>query len=173
MCLTLPDGASSSSAGYRVALPVEFPTARPPAPAVPPPPPAAERALVCDPDAVAARFLAHALTSAGFTVTTCHTAAACEAALRTEEPAVLVLALLLPDMDGLALLRRIRAETPAGGAGPVVIMVSALQAELRALDAGAGAFLHKPIKGSRLAAVARELLSRSHGSSPRSHERSA
>jgi DNA-binding response OmpR family regulator len=82
--------------------------------------------------------------------------------LRAVRPDLLVLGLLLPDMDGLALLRRIRAGTLVAGTPPVVIMVSALQAELRALQAGADAFMHKPVKGSHLVDMARELLSRSH-----------
>lgn len=80
--------------------------------------------------------------------------------MSTDQPSVLVLALLLPDMDGLALLRRLRSRGEAAGAQAVVIMVSALHAELRALQAGADAFLHKPVAASRLSAIARELLSR-------------
>jgi len=121
-----------------------------------------QRALVCDPDAMSARFQSRALAGAGFAVTTCHTATACEALLRVERPSLLILALLLPDMDGLALLRRVRADAGAeyGGAPRVAIMVSALHAALRAAEAGADAFLHKPVSGAHLASMARELLSR-------------
>jgi DNA-binding response OmpR family regulator len=107
------------------------------------------RVLVCDADRVSLRHLASVLSNAGFAVATCGSAAECEAALAADTQAVLVLAILLPDLDGLALTRRLRA---AGQTIPILI-VSALLAERRALDAGADAFLPKPVASAAFLAA--------------------
>jgi two-component system, OmpR family, phosphate regulon response regulator OmpR len=109
----------------------------------------APRAVVCDADVVSARLLGRVLERAGFGVSTCHTARACRDAISSVEPNVVLLAVLLPDLDGLALVRELRA---AGLASPILV-VSALQAETRAAEAGANAFLLKPVDPSTLLAA--------------------
>jgi two-component system, OmpR family, response regulator len=110
-------------------------------------------ALVCDGDAYSARAVGRALAGAGFVVRTAHTGVDCLAAARETPPALIVLSILLPDLDGLVVTARLRAD----GVGCPIVVTSVLEAETRALAAGADRFLRKPIRFARLAALAREL----------------
>ena len=117
-------------------------------------------AIVCDADAISARFLARALGRTGLHVSTCDTAAACEDQVGAQRPQLVVLSILLPDLDGLALTRRLRAQHDAGSGAPKIIVASVLQAEQRALEAGADAFLLKPVAPADLVRVATGLLAK-------------
>lgn len=110
--------------------------------------------LICDADDVSARVLARALESLRLRSTVCGSAADCEALIARERPAVLLLSVLLPDADGLAVTRRLRAR----GETLPIVMVSALRAAGRALEAGAQAFLIKPVAFAELAATVKQLL---------------
>ena len=63
-------------------------------------------------------------------------------------PDLVVTEVLIPRMDGLALCRRVKG-SPATGHIPVLV-VSVLAARSRAQDAGADAFLLKPLSQERL-----------------------
>ena len=76
--------------------------------------------------------------------------AALERAQR-EPPAVVVTEILLPKLDGLTLCRRLRDE-PATAQVPVVVF-SILAAAARAAEAGARAFLRKPLVESTFVAA--------------------
>lgn len=116
-------------------------------------------AAVCDAAPDSARFLASVLAGAGFEVITCTTAAACEAAVAARHPDLVVASILLPDLDGLALARRLRLRRNVAEGGPRIILVSTLHARQRALEAGADAFLLKPVAPA-------DLLSATTGRSP-------
>jgi CheY-like chemotaxis protein len=75
---------------------------------------------------------------------------------RSLRPAIVITEILVPKLDGLALCRRLR-EMPETRDVPVVIF-SLLAAEARAREAGAQAFLKKPLAEHRLVQVVRELL---------------
>ena len=64
----------------------------------------------------------------------------------TQQPALILLDLNLPRVDGLSVLRRIRA-TPATRRLPVVILTTSLEAQdlAAAYDAGVNSYLRKPI----------------------------
>lgn len=72
-------------------------------------------------------------------------------------PAVAVLDLNLPDMDGLDLLREVRASGPAGHAQPVVIITARTDPadRERAMSLGALAYLRKPFPLGELLTVVR------------------
>ena len=89
------------------------------------------------------------MTRNGYTVTTASTAAGAEAAVEEHEPELALLAILLPDLDGLQLTRKLRERCPE----LTIVVVSALPAEQRALDAGADLFLLKPVQPARLIAT--------------------
>ena len=80
------------------------------------------------------------------------------AAARTLKPAIVITEILVPGLDGLALCHQLKT-TEETKHIPVVVF-SVLAAEARAREAGAEAFLRKPLAEHRLVQVARDLLAR-------------
>jgi DNA-binding response OmpR family regulator len=96
------------------------------------------------------------LNEAGFGV---EFAADGEAALtmaREMKPDIIITEVLVPKLDGLALCRAVRKETELKNT--VVLIFSILAAQSRAQEAGADAFLMKPLAERRLVHTVRELL---------------
>lgn len=120
------------------------------------------RALVVEDDARIAADLERALTAAGFRVDA--TASGATAWFRggTEDYALIVLDLGLPDMDGLAVLKRWRAE---GCDSPVLILTArgAWTERVEGIEAGADDYLPKPFRMEELVARARALVRRAGG----------
>jgi DNA-binding response OmpR family regulator len=79
-------------------------------------------------------------------------------------PAIVITEILVPKLDGLALCRRLKAE--AETRGTAVLIFSLLAAEGRARDAGADAFLGKPLAAERLTDTVRRLLAFARDSTP-------
>jgi DNA-binding response OmpR family regulator len=78
--------------------------------------------------------------------------------VRRDAPALLVTEILIPKIDGLVLCRLIRND-PATAGVPVIVF-SILAAAARATDAGAAAFLRKPlVESTFLAAINGVLMS--------------
>lgn len=75
---------------------------------------------------------------------------------REARPAVVVTEILIPRLDGLALCRRLR-EDPATRDVPVIVF-SILSAAARAGEAGASAFLRKPLVESVFVAAVQDLV---------------
>ena len=75
---------------------------------------------------------------------------------RTDRPYLLVTEILVPRVDGLTLCRRLR-EDPATRE-ILVVVFSHLDAEDRAIEEGADAFLRKPLDPDRLIETVRRLL---------------
>ncbi len=99
---------------------------------------------------------AHFLGEAGFTVEFVDDGpSALERALQLQ-PDIVVTEVLLPQLDGLALCRRLKAE-PSLCEMPVVVF-SALAAAARAREAGAAAFLLKPLAERLLVETVRQVL---------------
>lgn len=88
----------------------------------------------------------------------CDGVSALEVAFR-ELPDLILLDLMLPDMDGIAVLRQLRAN-PATRDTPVVIVSASKEASerMRALHAGADAFMQKPVHDQTLMARIRSLM---------------
>ncbi len=99
------------------------------------------------------------LRTAGFTVDFCQTAGDAEAALSTIAYDATVIDLGLPDMDGMDLLKRIRAKRRDI---PVMILTArdGLKDRVAGLDAGADDYLLKPFAMEELVARVRALLRR-------------
>ncbi len=112
--------------------------------------------LVADRDPVVRELEAHFLGEAGFSVEFVDDGpAALERALQLQ-PDIVVTEVLLPQLDGLALCRRLKAEPTLGGM-PVVVF-SVLSAADRAREAGASAFLFKPLAERLLVETVRRVL---------------
>jgi CheY-like chemotaxis protein len=77
---------------------------------------------------------------------------------RTLVPRILVTELMLPRLDGLKVCHALKSDPATRGI--VVLVFSILSAEDRALEAGADAFLLKPLDDARLVDTVTRLLQR-------------
>jgi two-component system response regulator MprA len=83
---------------------------------------------------------------------------------RSERPAIVITEILVPRLDGLALCRALKADAALA---PVQVLVfSILAAAGRAREAGADAFLMKPLAERRLVETVRELVAARRGHPP-------
>ena len=118
-------------------------------------------ALVVDDSLTVRMDLAEALRSAGFESLLAATLAEARVLLERELPDVLVLDVLLPDGDGIDLLREIRAS--ARLVGTIVFLLSSeveVHDRVRGLRSGADEYVGKPYDAGYIVAKARELLRR-------------
>ncbi len=98
------------------------------------------------------------LSEAGFSVEFAEDGQAALAIARERKPAIIVTEIMVPKMDGLELCRKIKQDPELGDS--VVLVFSILAAHGRAQEAGADAFLMKPLAEQKLVQTVRELLSR-------------
>jgi len=105
-----------------------------------------ETALVVEDDLDVAKVFHMALRHAGFNVTVVDSAASAIAYVSREFPDLLVLELMLPDMNGLDLLRYIRKQPDNKKTRAIVCSGATGGFQMhQALDAGAQLFLGKPV----------------------------
>jgi two-component system, NtrC family, response regulator AtoC len=101
------------------------------------------RLLVVDDDEALRDLLARELTRSGHRVAQARDAAACAAAVKQEEPDVVLLDLQLPDENGIEVLRRLRSERPEI---EVIVLTAhgSVDTALAAMKLGAFDYLRKP-----------------------------
>src|SRR3989442_11121356 len=107
----------------------------------------ARRILIVDDEPVNVRLLERILHEAGWTDICSTTDARAAAALHAEfRPDLVLLDLMMPYLDGVAVMRALRATIADGEFLPIVVLTAdaTADAKLRALDAGATDFLTKP-----------------------------
>ncbi len=122
-----------------------------------------DRIYIVEDDADIREMEAYALSSAGFSVEAFEESTAFFAAARKQLPDLVLLDVMLPGTDGLAVLKRLRAD-PAACAIPI-IMVTAKTAEadkVKGLDSGADDYLTKPFGVMELVSRCKALLRRAH-----------
>src|SRR6185503_17340463 len=105
----------------------------------------AVRVLVVDDERDVCRLLTFSLEQAGFEVTSAGTGADALLSIGRKPPAVIVLDVGLPDLSGVELCRRLRADQELGDVG--IIMLTALGARedrIVGLEAGADDYVVKP-----------------------------
>ena len=109
--------------------------------------------LIADDDAVSMYLLRHCLTSAGFDVCCADDGREALRLMRQQLPALVILDVMMPVMDGLELLRHAKAD-PQLAAIPVVVVTSREQDSdiLEALKLGAADYLVKPFNPTELLA---------------------
>lgn len=118
-----------------------------------------ETALIVEGDPNVAKVFRMALYHAGFQVTLVESAAAAISHMANELPELLVLELLLPDMNGLDLLRHLRKQPDNAKTKAVVCSSSTGGFQMHhALDAGAQLFLGKPVSVEDLLKAAVQVL---------------
>jgi len=98
----------------------------------------AKTALVCDDDATMARVMTMVLKQRGFTVLEATDGEAGLSMIQAERPALVMLDLQMPKMDGIELLTALKA---AGHTGSYIIVLSAdklpsIEAKIAGLGAG-------------------------------------
>ncbi len=117
-----------------------------------------QRILVVEDDAKVAGVIRLYLEHAGFAVDTCADGATGLAHARATAPALVVLDIMLPGMDGLAICRALRETSDVP-----VLLVTARSAEedrLAGLDVGADDYIVKPFSPRELVARVRAVLRR-------------
>ena len=108
---------------------------------------------LAEPDAYAAEFEEYFLKTEGFDVEVTMTDSAAREAFAAARPAVVIVEVLISGGVGLELCRQFR-----GHDGVAVVAVSAVEAMDAAIDAGADAFLRKPLDPLQLVSTVRDLL---------------
>jgi CheY-like chemotaxis protein len=112
--------------------------------------------LIVERDLATRELEAHFLTGAGFAVEFADDGLAALEQVRLLKPQIIITEILVSKLDGLALCRQIK-DAPETRMIAVVVF-SILAANLRAKDAGADAFLLKPLAEHRLLSTVRSLL---------------
>jgi len=117
------------------------------------------RVLVVDDEVNLAELVAMALRYEGWEVAMAHTGTAAVSEVRTFDPDAVVLDMMLPDFDGLEVLRRVRAFRPHL---PVVFLTArdAVEDRVAGLTAGGDDYVTKPFSLEELLARLRALLRR-------------
>jgi two-component system KDP operon response regulator KdpE len=115
--------------------------------------------LVIDDDPYLLRALRITLQAHGYAVTTAADGRSSLLAARQDAPAVVILDLGLPDMDGTSVIRELRGWSQA----PILVLSARHGSEdkVQALDAGADDYITKPFGLDELLARLRALLRRS------------
>jgi len=117
--------------------------------------------LIVEDEAELAALVADYARAAGYTARVIGDGRAALAAIRDEPPALVVLDLMLPGMDGLALCRALRARS----ALPVIMVTARVEEidRLLGLEAGADDYLCKPFSPRELMARIKAILRRAGG----------
>ncbi len=104
-----------------------------------------KRILVVEDEPDVARLLDFHLRAAGYDVAVADSVAAARAQLRAEPPVVIVLDVMLPDGDGFALCRNLRADPDTAAVGIVMLTARADPDDrITGLEVGADDYVAKP-----------------------------
>ncbi len=119
-----------------------------------------ETILVIDDEQSFCEVVAEILSNDGFNVYKAFSAGQAERILADIEPELIILDIMMPDTDGLTLVRRLR-RSPRFADTPIIISSAKYLQEDKtaAIESGANAFLSKPFSASDLRASIQKLLS--------------
>jgi len=117
------------------------------------------RVLVVDDEINIAELITMALRYEGFQVNSAHTGADAVSTARSFDPDAIVLDIMLPDIDGLEVLRRVRRDDPEV---PVVFLTArdAVEDRIAGLTAGGDDYVTKPFSLEEVVARLRALMRR-------------
>jgi two-component system OmpR family response regulator len=125
------------------------------------------RVLAVDDESSLTELLSMAMRYEGWQVTTANSGSTAVKAAREVRPDAIVLDMMLPDFDGLEVMRRIRTEDPTV---PVIFLTAkdAVEDRIGGLTAGGDDYVTKPFSLEEVIARLRALLRRSGAMSTRS-----
>ena len=124
-------------------------------------------ALIVDDAPLNLKLLSVLLKTNGYVVQTAETAEAALALLASYTPRVLLVDIRLPGMDGLTLVRTLRAEDRHKDLTIVAVTASAMKGDEEiALAAGCDAYFTKPVDTRTLPSTLRNLLARKEAKAP-------
>ncbi len=116
--------------------------------------------LVIDDETSFGSVVGEILRLEGYEVVVAHNAQQAFAALRAETPALILTDVMMPDMDGLSLIRRLRSRRAWSKIPTVVLSAKGAPQDIDAAkQAGADAYLPKPFSVQQLREVIRPYLS--------------
>jgi DNA-binding response OmpR family regulator len=123
--------------------------------------------LVVDDDAKIVRLVRTYLERDGFSVVTAADGPAALDAIETHAPALVVLDLMLPGLDGRAVIRAVRQDAEAGRT-PIIILSarSSTIDRIAGLEDGADDYLPKPFSPAELVLRVKSILRRSSAGQP-------
>jgi len=123
--------------------------------------------LVVDDDAKIVRLVRTYLERDGFSVVTAADGPAALEAIERHRPALVILDLMLPEMDGRAVIRAVRRDDEAG-ATPIIILSARGSTidRIAGLEDGADDYLPKPFSPAELVLRVKSLLRRAAASVP-------
>jgi CheY-like chemotaxis protein len=113
------------------------------------------RVLVVEDDPGTRELVRQALEANGYPVEVAPNGKRALEVLAADPPAVVVLDVMLPGLDGFSVVERMKAELPGGG--PPVVMLTILDEPERAARLGVEAYLHKPFDTDELLRRVRRL----------------
>lgn len=131
--------------------------------------------LVVDDDAKIVRLVRTYLERDGFTVVTAADGPAALEAIETHQPALVVLDLMLPELDGRAVIRAVRRDEEAGHTPILVLSArSSTIDRIAGLEDGADDYLPKPFSPAELVLRVKSILRRAGavGAAPASESKS-
>jgi CheY-like chemotaxis protein len=123
---------------------------------------AGESILIVDDNAANLKLARVILTSEGYEVRTAGDAEEALAAVREHAPALILMDIQLPGMDGLELTRRLKADPKTRGIAILALTAYAMKGdEERMLTAGCDGYVAKPINRQRLIQQIAQMVTRS------------
>ena len=125
------------------------------------------RILIVEDDPDIAELVARYLDKAGFTAERAGSGRDALQAIAARPPDLLILDLMLPQVDGLEICRRVRASEATAGL-PIIMLTARAEESDRivGLELGADDYLAKPFSPSELVARVRALLRRAQRGAP-------
>ena len=124
--------------------------------------------LIVDDNPANLKLAAYLLSSKGYSVETAVDAEGALAALRLRKPALILMDLQLPGMDGLTLTRSIKSDPATADIRILAVTADAMRGDdVRALAAGCDGYISKPIDTRLLPALVQDLIERDLPSEPR------
>lgn len=120
----------------------------------------ATQIIVVDDDPIVGSLTLELLTDAGYTVRLIQDSLKAQEAIKAERPSLVVLDILMPGLDGLTLLHRLKSDPETEPIKAIVVSGKSFEAEKqRAAQYGAEAFIEKPYDVDQFAAKVKEIMS--------------